>query len=91
MTKAEFISRVASSGKFTKAEAEKVVGAFLEAMEDGLAKEGKITLKGFGTFEVKKREKRMGRHPGTGEPLEIPASNVVVFRAAEPLKKSVNK
>jgi DNA-binding protein HU-beta len=49
-----------------------------------------LTLVGFGTFLVRKREARTGRNPRTGEPLQIPASNVPSFKAGKALKDAVN-
>ena len=49
-----------------------------------------VTLHGFGTFELKKRDARTGRNPRTGEPVEIAASTSVAFKPAKALKDALN-
>lgn len=89
MTKAELVARLAEQIGSSKAAAEKTLDAFLASVEDTLAKEGKLTLTGFGTFLVEARQARKGRNPRTGEVIEIPASKVVKFRVGKQLKDSV--
>ncbi len=89
MTKAELIDKIAAEANLTKAGVERPVNAFLEAVMDVLAKEGKLTLTGFGTFVVEERQERMGRNPRTGEDIVIPASKVVKFRPGKILKDAV--
>ena len=89
MTKAELVAQLAEQIGSSKAAAEKTLDAFLASIEDALAKEGKLTLTGFGTFLVEARQARKGRNPRTGEVIEIPASKVVKFRVGKQLKDSV--
>ncbi len=89
MTKAELVAQLAEQIGSSKAAAEKTLDAFLASVEDTLAKEGKLTLTGFGTFLVEARQARKGRNPRTGEVIEIPASKVVKFRVGKQLKDSV--
>ncbi len=89
MTKAELVAQLAEQIGSSKAAAEKTLEAFLASIEETLAKEGKLTLTGFGTFLVETRQARKGRNPRTGEPMKIPATNVVKFRAGKNLKESV--
>ena len=89
MTKAELVAQLAEQIGSSKAAAEKTLDAFLASIEDTLAKEGKLTLTGFGTFLVEARQARKGRNPRTGEVIEIPASKVVKFRVGKQLKDSV--
>ena len=89
MTKAELVARLAEQIGSSKAAAEKTLEAFLASIEETLAKEGKLTLTGFGTFLVETRQARKGRNPRTGEVIEIPASKVVKFRVGKLLKDSV--
>ena len=60
-----------------------------DAVEDVLVKEGKLTLTGFGTFQVEKRKARVGRNPRTGKEIKIPATKVVKFRPGKLLKDAV--
>lgn len=89
MTKAELVAKLAEQIGSSKAAAEKTLEAFLASIEDTLAKEGKLTLTGFGTFLVETRQARKGRNPRTGQVIEIPASKVVKFRVGKMLKDSV--
>lgn len=89
MTKAELVVKIADKAGMTKANAERALNAFLEAVEDTLVKDGKLMLTGFGTFAVESRKARKGRNPRTGEEIEIPESKVVKFRPGKLLKDAV--
>ncbi len=90
MNKAEFIDSVAEKGGMQKSEATAAVDAVLDSITDALKSGDQVTLVGFGTFLVRKREARTGRNPRTGEPIPIPASNMPSFKAGKGLKESVN-
>jgi len=90
MNKAEFVDAVASKGDMSKADATSAVDAVLDSVTAALKDGEQITLVGFGTFLVRKREARTGRNPRTGEPLQIKASNVPSFKAGKALKDAVN-
>lgn len=90
MTKADLVGKVASKAGMTKANAENALNAFIDSVEEILAADGKLTLTGFGTFEVQERKERTGRNPRTGEEIKIPASKVVKFRPGKLLKDSIN-
>ncbi len=89
MNKNELINAVAERANITKKDAEIAVSATFEAITDALCEGEKIQLVGFGSFEVKKREARIGRNPKTKETIEIPATKVPVFKAGKLLKDSV--
>ena len=75
MNKAELIEAIASKTELTKTDVDKVVSSLIDVITDALAKGDKVSLKGFGNFEVRQREARVGRNPKTGElmkPPEIP-------------------
>ncbi len=63
---------------------------FFSSIKQVLLEEGRIELRGFGVFEVKKRKTRKGRIPGTGKTVEIPSRYVPTFSPGKPLKESVN-
>ncbi len=90
MNKGEFVDAVAAKGEMTKADAAAAVDAVLDSVTDAMQKGDQVTLVGFGTFLVRKREARTGRNPRTGEPLQIKASNVPSFKAGKALKDAVN-
>ena len=89
MNKNELINAVAERANLTKKDSEIAVSAVIDAITDALCDGDKVQLVGFGSFEVKKREARVGRNPKTKEPIEIPATKVPVFKAGKLLKDSV--
>lgn len=91
MNKAELIAELTEKTGLTKKENEKVLNALLETITEQLAKGEKISLVGFGTFEVRHRAERMGRNPKTMEEIVIPASKAPSFKAGKALKEAVNK
>ena len=91
MNKTELIAEVAAKTGLAKKDAEKAVNAALDTVTEALAKGDKVQLVGFGGFELKHREARMGRNPKTKESIEIPASKVPVFKAGKALKDRVAK
>lgn len=91
MNKTELIAAAAQSAGLTKKDTERVLNAALDAITASLANGDKVQLSGFGTFEVKAREARIGRNPHTKEAIEIPATNVPVFKPSKALKDTVAK
>ena len=89
MNKAELIDAVATKSDLTKQDSKKAVDALLETISNTLAKEEKIQLLGFGTFEVRERAERTGRNPQTGEEMAIPASKVPAFKPGKELKEAI--
>ena len=89
MNKAELIHAVAEKAALSKKDSEAAVNAALEAIAAALTEGEKVQLVGFGSFEVKKREARLGRNPKTKEEIQIPASKVPVFKAGKALKDAV--
>ena len=90
MNKTEFIDAVAESADVPKATAAKVVDSMIDTIGDALKGGDQVTLVGFGTFLVRKRDARQGRNPRTGETIQIAASNVPSFKAGKALKDAVN-
>ena len=91
MNKAELINAVAEKTSMSKKDSEAAVTAALEAITAALSDGDKVQLVGFGSFEVKKREARVGRNPKTKEEIQIPASKVPAFKAGKALKDAVAK
>lgn len=75
----------------TKKDAERIINAVFDSIEECLASGDKVQLIGFGTFEVRERAEREGRNPQTNETITIPASKVPAFKAGKSLKDAVNK
>ena len=91
MNKTELVAVVAEKTGLTKKDAERVVSATFETVTETLKKGDKVSVSGFGIFEVKTREARVGRNPRTKESIEIPATRLPVFKASKTLKDSVAK
>ena len=87
MNKAVFVAALAEKTGMKKTEAEK---GFTEVVAETLRKGEKVSLVGFGTFEVLEREAREGRNPRTGKTMTIPASKAPKFKAGRGLKEEVN-
>lgn len=91
MKKVELVEAVATNAGLTKSDALKAIDATFEAITGALKKGDKITLIGFGTFSVSKREARVGRNPpNQAAAVNIPARNAVTFKAGTQLKNEVN-
>ena len=90
MKKTEIISVLAESTGLTKADVEKVYNATFELFKEELAKGNKISVSGFGTFDISERAEREGRNPQTGETIKIAASKSVKFKSGKELKEKVN-
>ncbi len=91
MNKTELIATVAQRCGVTKRDAEQIISATLDTITATLEREEKVQLAGFGSFEVKVREARVGRNPRTNEAMEIAASKAPVFKASKALKDAVGK
>jgi DNA-binding protein HU-beta len=91
MNKGELIDKIAKDAKLTKAQAGDALESVIGGVTGTLAKGGKVTLVGFGTFSVSKRAARKGRNPRTGKEISIKAKKVAKFKAGAELSKKVNK
>jgi len=89
MTKTELVEFMAEKAEVSKAEAGRLLDAFMEGVTKGLVEEGKVALTGFLTFEKKMREERTARNPQTGETITIPARNAVTVKVGSKLKEAV--
>ena len=90
MNKADLISAVAAESGLSKADAKKAVEGVVSAVSNALKSGDKVSLVGFGTFEVAERAAREGRNPQTGETMTIAASKNPKFKAGKALKDMVN-
>ena len=90
MNKKEFIDMIANKASLTKKDAEIALQAVTDSLTELLAKGDSIVLPGFASIGVKKRAARKGRNPSTGNPIDIPASNAISFKAGTKLKEAIN-
>lgn len=91
MNKRELIETVSSKAEITKKEADAVVNATLDAIIEGLVKEGKVIIPGFGSFEVRNKTAREARNPRTGEKIKIAAKKAPAFKPGKAMKDAVEK
>lgn len=91
MNKTELAAAVAEKTGLSKKDAERVVAATLETITQTLQKGEKVQLSGFGIFEVKDRDARVGRNPHTKEAIQIPATRLPTFKASKTLKDVIAK
>ena len=91
MNKTELIAAAAERSGLTKKDTEKALNAALDAITAALVAGDKVQVSGFGIFEVKAREARVGRNPRTGEAMEIAASRVPAFKASKTMKDALDK
>lgn len=91
MNKTELASAVSEKTGMSRKDTERAVNAALETIAEALRKGERVQLTGFGIFEVKDREARVGRNPHTKQAVQIPATRVPVFKASKTLKDGVAK
>ena len=88
MTKSELVEHIFDESQVsdTRVGVERAVDAILRNLGRGLKSWKKVQISGFGSFEVRKRKARLGRHPQTGERMKIAATKTVHFKPGEGLK-----
>lgn len=91
MNKTELIAIAAENAGLTKKDTERVLNAAIDAISLALIRGEKVQLSGFGTFETKDREARVGRNPHTKEAIDIPATRVPSFKASKALRDTIAK
>ncbi|NLM75096.1 MAG: HU family DNA-binding protein [Clostridiaceae bacterium] len=89
MNKADLIDAIAKKAQMTKKDAGAALDAIIETISGSLEKGEKVTLVGFGTFDVRERKARVGVNPRTKEKIQIPATKAPVFKAGKELKEKV--
>ena len=89
MNKSQLVDYIADQVDCTKADAERMVNAFVEAVTETLKKGDKVSLTGFGTFGVTHRKARDARNPRTGDVVHVPAMNTAKFKVGKKLKEAV--
>ena len=90
MNKADLVEVVSKSAGVSKSASEKVLDGAIDAIKGALKKGHSVTLMGFGTFRVGRREARAGRNPRTGAEIRIQAARVPKFSAGKALKDALN-
>ena len=91
MTKADIVNEVSELTGLTKVETETVLEGVIESIVNALARSERIDIRGFGSFQVKKRKAREARNPATQELLRLDERYVPVFKVSNLLKEKINK
>lgn len=91
MNKTELITAASENSGLTKKDTERVLNAAIDAITAALVQGEKVQVSGFGIFETRSRDARVGRNPHTKETIEIPATRVPAFKASKALKDAVAK
>ncbi len=89
LNKTELVGAVAKKAGLTKKDTEKAINSFIDVVQETLAEGDTVAILGFGTFLARERSAREGRNPRTGEPIQIAAARVPVFRPGRGLKDAV--
>ncbi len=90
MNKGDLVQKITDHAGVTKGQAEQALNAVLDSITHALKNDDSVTLVGFGTFSLSRREARQGRNPQTGETIQIEAKNVVKFKPGKKLAEAVN-
>lgn len=93
MTKADLVEKIAATVNLTKKETEVVIDTIFEGIAKALASsnDGKVELRGFGSFRVRRRGARQGRNPQSGAMVSVPAKKVPYFKPGKELKALIDR
>lgn len=91
MTKKEIVKQISERAELTQLKTKEIVQWTFDAIVETLVSEGRIELRNFGVFEVKRRKPRRARNPRTNEPVEVEAKNVVTFQPGKVMEEKVRK
>ena len=89
MNRTQLVEAVATKAELTKKDADAFLNAYVDTVVEAMKADEKVTLVGFGTFEVRERSAREGRNLRTGEPMHIPATKYPAFKAGKSFKDAV--
>lgn len=91
MLRSELVSRLQAEMQPLKAaDIERAVDVVLDEVAEALASDGRVELRGFGAFSVRKRDARTGRNPRTGDAVKVEAKRVPFFKPGKELRLKVN-
>ena len=91
MNNSELIAALSKKGGLNADEVRNLLDKTVEVLSHEFISANSITLQGFGTFEVKRKEERLTIHPGTHERTLIPPKQVVAFKQSPTFKNRLNK
>src|SRR5262245_50431335 len=91
VTKKEIVRRISERAELTQLKTKEIVQWTFDAIIDTLIKDGRIELRNFGVFEVRRRKARRARNPRTNERVAVPEKNVVTFQPGKEMEERVRK
>jgi len=91
LTKADLVDSIYDNLPFDKQKATQIIEDWIELIKEGLDRDNKVMISGFGVFEVKSKHARPGRNPQTGSKITLSARKVVKFKASQILRKQLNE
>jgi len=91
VTKKEIVKTISEKMKLTQLQTKEIVQLTFDSIIDSLVDEGRIELRNFGVFEVKKRAARKARNPRTGDRVDVPEKYVVTFKPGKEMEERVRK
>ena len=91
MTKKDMARAIAEEMDLTQMQAKEIIQRVLDGITETLVQGGRIELRNFGVFEVKKRKPRKARNPRTGENVKVPAKLVVTFKPGREMEERVGQ
>ena len=89
MTKKEIVKDISDKTGLTQLKTKDIVQKTFDAITEALLKNGRIELRNFGVFEVKKRKQRKARNPRTGQEVLVPEKNVVTFKPGKEMTEKI--
>ena len=90
LTKADLVESIYDDLPFDQQKATQIVEDWIELIKEGLSRDHKVMISGFGVFEVKEKKARSGRNPQTGDRITLAARRVIKFKASQILRKQLN-
>src|SRR3954464_5958372 len=91
VTKKEIVKQISERANLTQLKTKEIVQWTFDAIVDTLIEEGRIKLRNFGVFEVKRRKARKARNPRTGEKVDVEPKNVVTFKPGKEMEERVRQ
>ena len=91
MTKKEIVKQISERAELTQLKTKEIVQWTFDAIVDTLIQDGRIELRNFGVFEVKRRKARKARNPRTGEKVDVEPKNVVTFKPGKEMEERVRQ
>ena len=91
MTKKNMAKAIAEEMALTQTQVMEIVQRVLDGITQTLVREGRIELRNFGVFEVKKRRPRQARNPRTGEKVDVPEKVVVTFKSGRKMEQRIGQ